>query len=674
VNLSIPVGGNDDGHYSGERLQVDPNVTSTLYFGSQANGLWKSVNSGQTWSQITGLTATNLAFVCIDPTSGHAGSASQRLIVGTVTTASNLLMTTDGGTTWSVIAGQPSSYYPMRFALASNLFYVTYSSTDGQNPNGATSGTVNKYNLTTGQWANISPTTGSFGFGGICVDRENTNKLVCGTVDRYSQGEEIYRSSNGGASWTGILLEGTINGAEAPYVETNFVHNWPTYVEINPFNSNEAWFNTGYGLFVTEDLTDADAGKKVTWTFMDKGLEETVVLALASPPTGPWVYSALADVGGFRYDSLDTSPAAGDYGPFFPTGSSIDFAELAPNIMVWTHTQNYYIGDSGTLGSYSRNGGVTWTRFTTEPAGTQDSGVAAIAADGSRIVWTPAGEGPYYSASTNAGTFYSTNFGTNWTASTGIPGDLNPVADRVNPLKFYAYDAIHGIVYVSTNGGVSFKAGATGLLTLPNYDLGSASIKAVFGREGDLWLTVGTGTYPETGGFYHSTDSGSTFHAITGVTESHNVSFGKAATGQSYPAVFLVGTVNGVYGFFESDNEGVTWTRINDDQHQYGIIYSLAGDPKFYGRVYVGTVYADPVNPVAPAIGNVTWTGTNLSVPFQSESGFDYVAQEATNLGAATVWSGIVTNAGTGGTVNLSVPYNSSSPQGWFRVKEQSPQ
>jgi photosystem II stability/assembly factor-like uncharacterized protein len=52
---------------------------------------------------------------------------------------------------------------------------------------------------------------------------------------------------------------------------------------------------------------------------------------------------------------------------------------------------------------------------------------------------------------------------------------------------------------------------------------------------------------------------------------------------------------------FRSDDEGKHWVRINDDQHQYGWINHVTGDPRIYGRVYFGTggrgvVYGDPVS------------------------------------------------------------------------------
>jgi hypothetical protein len=81
------------------------------------------------------------------------------------------------------------------------------------------------------------------------------------------------------------------------------------------------------------------------------------------------------------------------------------------------------------------------------------------------------------------------------------------------------------------------------------------------------------------------------------------VGFGKAAPGKSYPAVYLVGTVNGVDGVFRSVDSGQSWTRINDDQHQYAWIgQAVSGDPRVYGRVYLATngrgiLYADPKTP-----------------------------------------------------------------------------
>ena len=65
--------------------------------------------------------------------------------------------------------------------------------------------------------------------------------------------------------------------------------------------------------------------------------------------------------------------------------------------------------------------------------------------------------------------------------------------------------------------------------------------------------------------------------------------FGKAASGQSYPAMYVAGTYNNVKGVFRSVNGGSTWVRIDTAQNQYGGFRMLVGDPKTFGTVYGAT-------------------------------------------------------------------------------------
>lgn len=48
-------------------------------------------------------------------------------------------------------------------------------------------------------------------------------------------------------------------------------------------------------------------------------------------------------------------------------------------------------------------------------------------------------------------------------------------------------------------------------------------------------------------------------------------------------------TTRGQYGFFRSDDAAKSWVRINDEDHQYGLVLHIIGDMQEYGRVYVGT-------------------------------------------------------------------------------------
>ena len=64
---------------------------------------------------------------------------------------------------------------------------------------------------------------------------------------------------------------------------------------------------------------------------------------------------------------------------------------------------------------------------------------------------------------------------------------------------------------------------------------------------------------------------------------------GKAASGSSYPSLYIIGVVNGQYGIFRSVDNALSWQRINDDEHQFGKLLHIAGDMQDFGRVYIGT-------------------------------------------------------------------------------------
>jgi len=85
-------------------------------------------------------------------------------------------------------------------------------------------------------------------------------------------------------------------------------------------------------------------------------------------------------------------------------------------------------------------------------------------------------------------------------------------------------------------------------------------------------------------------DAPVSFEKVEGVDEADIVGFGKAAPEQNYVALYIVGRVGTVRGSFRSDDRGKRWVRLSDDLHRYDTIYrSISGDPRVYGRGYLGT-------------------------------------------------------------------------------------
>jgi hypothetical protein len=604
VAAPFKMGSNDNGRYAGERLAVDPNLPTTIYFGSRNNGLWVSTDRGQTWAQsssfpITGSTSgVGIVFLDFIASSGASGTGTPVIYAGvsdtgTSTTGySSLYRSTNAGRTWSVVPGQPTGLYPSHGVLGPDgSLYLSYG--NGIGPSGVTSGAIWQYVLPSatdpggaGTWGNITPglperpLNSQGGFGAVAVDPEQPGVLMASTMDDYyPYGDDIYRSVNYGRTWVSLDQQNKIQDVTlSPWVAFDVAKtgtgNWPGTLVIDPFDSNRVLYGTGQTIWDSENIEVSDAGTSPTFSIGAVGVEETAVLALISPTAGANLVSGLGDIGGFVHTSLTASPLAGmSSHPIFGNTTGLDFAQNVPADLVRVGTNS-----SSQFGAYSDDGGASWQPFAANPVGTTaGQGTIAIAADGSSIVWAPS----------DAAVAYTTDKGTTWTASAGATAKPQAFSDRVNPKKFYLYNSSTGALQVSTDGGASFAAGAAGLPT--------GSVLAVSpAAEGDLWLALPSG-------LMRSTNSGSTFSAAgSAMTAAYAIGFGKGLTG-AYPAIYVIGNGPTGYGFYRSVDGGITWVQINDAAHQYGYVTAILGDQRIFGRVYVGTqgrgiVYGDSPN------------------------------------------------------------------------------
>lgn len=604
TDLPFKLGGNMPGRNIGERLAVDPHKNSILYLGAPTgNGLWKSTDFGVTWSKVTSFPnpgtfaqvpgdvyqgdASGIGWITFDPNVGTAGSASPNIYVGVIDKPLSVYRSTDGGVTWAALAGQPTNFFSHHGTIMSNgMMYLTFSDTQGPYDGGK--GDVWKFNTKNDTWTLISPIPSTdagdyFGYGGLATDAQHPDTLMVASLNSWWPDAIIFRSINGGTTWTRIWDWAIYPARTLRYIQDITSVPWLNLatlpappvpspklgwmidgMAIDPFDSNRMMYGTGLTLYGTENLTAWDAGGQFLITPMAKGFEETAVTDLISPPAGPSLVSAMGDIGGFRHDSLTTAPSTVFLSPNFTSSTGLDFAELMPNFMVRT-------GNSTTIKRivFSFDGGADWFQGNSEPGGVSGGGDVAANANATIVLWSPPG----------AVVSFSPNNGNSWTSSIGIPAAAAIASDRVNPTKFYGLST--GVVYVSTNGAANFTpSAATGLPA-------SGQIKAVPGREGDIW--VAGGSTPT--GIWHSTDSGVTFTKLSNVDAATNIGFGKAAPGQAYPALFSSATIGGVQGIYRSDDVGATWIRINDNQHQYPTSGggAITGDPRVYGRVYVGT-------------------------------------------------------------------------------------
>jgi xyloglucan-specific exo-beta-1,4-glucanase len=612
TDLPFKLGGNMPGRSMGERLAIDPHENRILYLGAPSGrGLWRSVDRGVTWTQVTAFPnpgtyvqdpsssytgdIVGVVWVTFDPRTGSQHHATQTIYVGVADKGTSIYRSVDGGATWAAVSGQPAGFLPHHGVLTSTGFlYVSYS--DGAGPYDGGKGDVWKYDTALGTWTNVSPVPSSnggdyFGYGGLAVDAQHPDTVMVAALNSWWPDTMIWRSTNGGATWSNIwewgpwptrVLRYTQDISAAPWLTFGVGTELPVLspklgwmvgaLQIDPFNSDRLLYGTGATIYGADNLTAWDAAGSIAITVKAQGLEETSVQDLICPPSNVPLLSAVGDIGGFRHDSLTVAPMMYT-NPVFGTTTSLDYAESDPTRIV--RVGNPAGGMSAALSS---DGGTTWSPVATQPTHSS-GGMVAISASGDAIVWSPGG----------GAVSVSFDDGGSWSPVVGLPAGARVGSDRVNPNRFYGF--ANGVFYLSTDAGASFAA--TTAAGLP----ASARFKATPNCQGDVWLAGGSADTVY--GLWHSTDAGTSFTRVPSVEQADSIGFGKAARGRDM-ALYTNAQIAGVRGLYRSDDRGATWIRINDDAHQYGIAgIAITGDPRIFGRVYIGTngrgiIYGDP--------------------------------------------------------------------------------
>ncbi len=366
INSTIRMEGNGSNRARGERLAVDPNHSNIVWYGSELDGLQKGVKSGSTWTW-TQIPATSVPFGTADdgvPFVVCDKNGTSTIVYAGVVDASagGVYKSTDGGATWSKVAGAAVTS-PHRAQVAKNgTLYVT----------GGTD-MVAKL-LRGGSLVQLSGLPAGLSYHGVAVDPNDATGNIVYVAQSSSGSGDLLRSADGGVTWAEqgtTFNEGPVTLFNHHRAEPDGTKSMTGYwfgatssLFVNPANSSELWLGDFFGVSRTANAQAIGTNPGAWWYTLQKNQEETVVLDLKNGPSGARLMTGIADVGGFRYADTTTRPT-GTGGNSFgnPSGgnvTSLDFCET--NTSVWARG---WVNSSGSTGSgaASSDGGVTWLKF-----------------------------------------------------------------------------------------------------------------------------------------------------------------------------------------------------------------------------------------------------------------------------------------------------------------------
>lgn len=599
----------------GPNIAVDPKNPDVVIIGANDSGpAYLSSDGGNGWTQLASLPkgrkdqvvwegqtyqvpGAGITTLVFDPSSPVINGRTS--VVYASSYKNGIYRSSNGGNTWSKLAGSPQYFIRAEVAKDGTLYGVTESE-------------VWRYRA--GSWKKITMPNACC-LVSVAVSPTNANRIIA-----IRDNGIMWQSLNGGDSWSAPISY-QASATDVPWLARSLNASGylsPSQIMFDKTIPDRLWVAQGTGVWYSDISTNATS---VTWQSRNAGIEELVGNHVIAPPGGKPVVAAW-DFGTFYIDNPNTYRTRQAVSDRFNSTWSLDYSLTDPKFLVGNTTDHRGIfcgywcqldGKSIQAG-YSTDGGQTWTPFASYPApayGVLDGkrmplaskwGFGSIAVSTpDNIVWMPSFDNDPY---------YTLDRGRTW-KKVVLPGFIqngktgshhqyhlkrqDVVADKTIPGTFYIahtgqyvdnQQVVGPAVYRSTDGGVTWSKVYEG--EIAPFAVWNAKLKSVPGKAGHLFFTSGPLSGSPYSGFMHSTNGGSSWQALPNVRNVHAFGFGKAAPGSNYPTIYMAGYVNDVWGLWRSTNEGSSWRKIGDfPNNSMDAINAIDGDKNKFGWVYV---------------------------------------------------------------------------------------
>ncbi|MBI3711627.1 MAG: PKD domain-containing protein [Burkholderiales bacterium] len=565
------------GKVSGRNNAITPHPTddNTVYFGAAAGGVWKTTNGGTSWTPVFDQVGTlPIGAITLDP------SDPNRVWVGTGDKNQGCLgaylgqgvsLSSDGGSTWVNKNGSGAS--AMTLSIVNSVALST------ANTSQVLAGGFGECDAN-GSLANggvFRSADGGASWTRVLNGKVEDIAFVPGTNTAFAtvQGTGVYKSTNGGATWT--------NSSTGMTVASGRVR-----LAIAPSNNQVMYVLNGSKLFKT-----TNGG--TSWTSVNTSACEgqcTYNQALAVHPTDPnkilvgSIRFAVSTNGGTSLSYLTAN---------WGTGQKV---HQDTHVLVWSKNNGnrFWVGSDGGIWR-SDDGGSTYVNMNANLNVTQFYDVAVDFSSGDRMFGGA-------QDNSSSGRTTSSVWGLTYASGDGFMNAIDP--SNPNVVLQTSYPNGYPSIVRSTTGGAnnSFTdLSTTGITSSNNFP----------------WVTplatAGSKVWTASDTVYFGTTSATSFSwsKLTGNLGGPATVLAPKQNGSSY--ILYVGTEAGKV--FYSSNAGTANASLTDVTGNLGSgrVSDIAIDPNNNSRVFVTRSFFSGSHLYRSTTGGNTWSAVGAGLP-----------------------------------------------------------
>jgi Secretion system C-terminal sorting domain len=552
----------------------DPNSSTTLYIGTPAGGIWKSIDSGVNWSPLSDeLPQIGVSGIAVDHTNSNVIYIATGDKDAGDTYSIGVLKSTDGGVTWNTTG--------LSFANTSTRAGdIMMHPTNNQILLCATSAGLYKTSNGGTTWSVVQ--SGSFAQGSIRFKPNDPTTVYAVNYNRF------YRSTNTGdsfstvitglpvnsgrlildvtpanANYVYILSATTGNAFQGIYRSTNSGTNWAkTSGTTDVFESTQSWYDLAFAVSDT-NADEIYTGCLNVWKSTNGGVAFTKMNNWSSPTAPSYTHADIHYLGFYNGKLFCGS----DGGVYRSTNGGTNFTDLTATaqisqfykIAVAKQTSANIVGGLQDNGGHAYSGGA-WKNY--------------YGADGMDAAIDPTNQNLYYGFIQNGSSMYvSNNGGDAISSSVGSPGGAS--GNWVTPLMPNSQGELF------SGFGNLFKLSGGAWVQQNTGSIGSGNLELIHvdpSNDDIMYVANGSGLYKSTN---HGVNFSLAYSAPANITsiEVHS-------SNSSIVYITTSGTTGQVY---RSTNGGTSFTSHNTGLPNIGKNIIVHQGRNTDNPLYVGT-------------------------------------------------------------------------------------